>query len=249
MSYTVKQLATLAGVSSRTLHYFDQIGLLKPETVGANGYRTYRQDSLLRLQQILFYRELGLPLEAIAGILSRPDFDVLEALEGHRRALQQQSQRLGRLLQTVDDTIAHLKGERNMSGKQLFAAFSEEQQEEYAREAEKMYDPGTVRESNRRWKSYSAEKKQAILDEGGRIYTDLIAAMPAGAASPQAQACVARWREHMNCFWTPDLEQLVGLSELYNQDPRFKANFDQMHPQLAEFMRQAVAIYVQNQRK
>jgi DNA-binding transcriptional MerR regulator len=249
MSYTVKQLATLAGVSSRTLHYYDEIGLLKPETVGANGYRYYRQESILRLQQILFYRELGVPLETIGEILARPDFDALQALEAHRKALQHQSERLARLIQTVDDTISHVKGERKMSEKQLLAAFSEEQQDEYAREAEQMYDPKTVRESNRKWKSYSAEKKQAILEEGQRVYTDLIAAMPKGAASPEVQACIARWRENMSYFWTPNLDQLVGLSELYNQDPRFKANFDQMHPQLAEFMRQAVAIYVENNRK
>lgn len=248
MSYMVKQLATLAGVSARTLHYYDEIGLLKPESIGANGYRYYGDDSILRLQQILFYRELGLPLEEIKRILERPGFDVLAALEDHRKALDQRAGRINRLIQTVDDTILHLKGQKTMSQKQLFAAFSEEQQEEYAREAEQMYDPAIVRASNKKWKAYSAVEKQRILKEGGQIYLDLIAAIPKGAASPEAQACVERWRKHMDYFWTPDLDQLAGLAELYNADARFKANFDEMDPRLAAFMREAVSIYVKNRR-
>ena len=135
-----------------------------------------------------------------------------------------------------------------MSPKKLFEAFSEEQQDEYAKQAEQMYDPETVRESNRKWKSYSPEKKQAILDEGKQVYLDMIAAMPDGPASPAAQACVARWREHMHYFWTPNLDQLLGLATMYGQSPDFKANFDTMHPDLADFMRKAVTVYVEERK-
>ncbi|MEW6092791.1 MAG: TipAS antibiotic-recognition domain-containing protein, partial [Chloroflexota bacterium] len=117
-----------------------------------------------------------------------------------------------------------------------------------ARQAEQMYDPETVRASNRKWKAYSAEEKQRILDEGNRIYMDLIAAMPKGAASPEVQAIVERWRRHMDYFWTPSLEQLVRLAEGYNTDTRFKANFDKIDPRLAEFMREAVKVYVEARR-
>jgi DNA-binding transcriptional MerR regulator len=247
--YTVKQLTTLAGVSVRTLHYYDEIGLLKPESVGANGYRQYGDDSLLHLQQILFYKELELPLEEIKKIMGRRDFDLLSALESHRTALRQRAARTERLIRTVDDTILHLKGKKDMSKKQLFEAFSEEQQAEYAREAEQMYDPETVRASNRKWKAYSAEEKQRILDEGGKVYTAMLAVMPRGAASPEVQVCVERWRKHMDYFWTPKLEQLVGLAELYNQDPRFKANFDKIDPRLAPFMLEAVKVYVKRKKK
>lgn len=242
---TVKQLSRLAGVTPRTLHYYDQIGLLAPETRAANGYRYYGDDALLRLQQILFYRELGLELDEIKQILARPDFDLLTALEQHRQALEKRVRRLERLIRTVDDTILHLKGQKDMSKKGLFAAFSEEQQEEYARQAEKLYDPQIVRDSNRRWKAYSAEEKQAILDEGNAIYTDLVAAMPKGASAPEAQAIIARWRRHMDTFWTPSLDQLVGLAEMYAASPDFKANFDKIHPDLAAFIGQAVRIYVE----
>ncbi|MBF8284238.1 MAG: Transcriptional regulator MerR family, partial [Anaerolineales bacterium] len=107
MDYTVKQLSNLAGVSVRTLHFYDEIGLLRPTRVGANGYRYYGDAAVLRLQQILFYKELGLSLDEIAEVLDQPDFDVVRALEAHRRALQQRLGRLRHLMKTVDRTIAH----------------------------------------------------------------------------------------------------------------------------------------------
>jgi DNA-binding transcriptional MerR regulator len=243
--FTVKQLSKLAGVTPRTLHHYDAIGLLKPSRVGDNGYRYYGEESVLRLQQILFYRELGIPLEDIKKIMGRRDFDVLGALHSHKEALQKQVTRLNRLINTVDNTINHLKGHITMSDKAYFEGFSEEQQEQYAAEAEQMYDPETVRESNRKWKGYSPAKKEAILAEGNAIYTEMIAAMPKGATSPEAQAIVERWRKHMDYFWTPKLDQLLALANGYHDDPRFRANFDKMHPRLAEFMREAVKIYVE----
>jgi DNA-binding transcriptional MerR regulator len=247
--FTVKQLSKLAGVTPRTLHHYDAIGLLKPSRVGDNGYRYYAEESLLRLQQILFYRELGIPLEDIKKIMGRRDFDVLGALHSHKDALQKQVARLNRLIHTVDNTINHLKGNNAMSNKAYFEGFSEEEQEKYALEAEQMYDPETVRESNRKWKAYSAAKKESILAEGNAIYMDMIAAMPKGAASREVQEIVERWRKHMDYFWTPKLDQLLTLVNGYNDDPRFKANFDKMHPELAGFFREAVKVYVANHKK
>ncbi|MBK8617377.1 MAG: MerR family transcriptional regulator [Anaerolineales bacterium] len=242
--FTVKQLSKMAGVTPRTLHHYDDIGLLKPSHVGDNGYRYYGEESMLKLQQILFYRELGFPLEDIKQIMGRRDFDVLSALETHKESLSRQMERTKRLLVTVDNTIQHLKGEKIMSQSDLFEGFSEEEQEKYAQEAEKLYDPETVRESNRKWKAYSAGKKEAILAEGKLVYQDMIAAMPKGASSAEVQAIVERWRKHMDYFWTPNLEQLIALASGYNDDPKFKANFDKMHPQLAAFMLEAVTVYV-----
>lgn len=247
--FTVKQLSKLAGVTPRTLHHYDAIGLLKPSRIGDNGYRYYGEESLLRLQQILFYRELDIPLDEIKQIMGRHDFDVLGALRSHKEALLKQARRLDRLIQTVDHTIDYLKGDTKMSEKGLFEGFSEEQQEKYAQEAEQMYDPETVRESNRKWKGYSAAKKETILAEGKAIYMDMIAVMPKGVASPEAQAIVERWRRHMDYFWTPNLDQLQAIANGYAEDARFKANFDKMHPQLAEFMREAVAVYVKGKNK
>lgn len=244
MKYTVKKLADLAGVSPRTLRYYDRKGLLKPDAVGANGYRYYGERSLLRLQQILFYRELDLPLAEIRDLMGRRGFSAARALEGHRRALEARIERLRRLIKTVDETLLHLKGETKMSDKKLFEPFSEEKQEAYARRAEQIYDPETVRASNRKWKTLSRAEQKRIMDEGNAVYADIIAAIPEGPASPRVQACLARWHKHLLHFWTPAKEHLLGLAATYNDQPEFRRNFDAMDPRLAPFMREAVAIYV-----
>lgn len=248
MSYTVKQLSDLAGVSVRTLHYYDEVGLLKPDSIRPNGYREYGDEAVLKLQQILFYRELDLSLEDIKAILTRPDFDAVAALEAHRTSLQGRAERLERLIQTVNDTLLHMKGLKKMSQKQLFAAFSEEEQEKYAAEAEQMYDPEIVQASQKKWKSYTEEDKQRIGDEGNAAYAAIVASIPLGAASPPAQAGVELWRKHMDYFWTPNPDQLLGLAEMYNSDPRFKANFDKIDPRLAAFMLEAVQVYVKSKK-
>jgi DNA-binding transcriptional MerR regulator len=247
--FTVKQLSNLAGVTPRTLHHYDQIGLLKPSRVGENGYRYYGEESLLRLQQILFYREMDLPLDEIRKIMGRRDFDALSALENHKLELEKRIERLLRLIETVDNTILHLKGQKEMSKKQLFEAFSDEQQAEYEKEIAQKYNMATVKASQRKWKSYSDAEKQRIGEEGNAAYEAILAAMPKGASSPEAQAGIELWRKHMDYFWTPNLDQLVGLAEMYNDDPRFKANFDKIDPGLAEFMREAVKAYAASHKK
>jgi DNA-binding transcriptional MerR regulator len=246
--FTVKQFSKLAGVTPRTLHHYDDIGLLKPSHVGNNGYRYYGEDAVLRLQQILLYRELDIPLDDIKKIMGHREYDVMGALQSHKEALSKQAVRINRLIQTVDNTINHLKGNKKMSDEKLFEGFSEEEQEKYALEAEQLYDPETVRESNRKWKAYSTAKKEAILAEGNTIYKDIIAILPKGANSAEAQAIVERWRKHMDYFWTPNLEQLLGLANGYNDDPKFKTNFDKMDPRLAEFMRDAVKVYIESKK-
>jgi len=247
--FTVKQLSKLAGVTPRTLHHYDAIGLLKPSRVGDNGYRYYGEESLLRLQQILFYRELDLPLEDIKKIVGRRDFDVLDALESHKEALKRRMERLNVLLSTVDNTINHLKGRTTMSQKGLFEGFSGEEQVKLADEAAQNWDAETVRASNRKWNSYSDTEKKKILAEGRALYTDLASVMSKGATSKEVQAIVSRWHKHMQYFWSPNDEQLLGLADLYNDDPRFKTNYENVHPGLAEFMREAVKVYVKNRKK
>ena len=247
--YTIKQLSKLAGITRRALHYYDEIGLLEPDRVGENGYRYYDEACLVRLQQILLYREIGMPLEQIKQIMARPGFDVLSALESHKVELHKRIAHLETLVTTVDHTIAHLKGIKTMSKKQLFEGFSDEQQAAYEKEAMQMYDPAVVKASSQKWKNYSKAEKQRIGDEGNAVYEDLLRAMSKGAASPEAQGSVERWRRHLEYFWSPNDEQLVGLADLYNDDPRFKSNYDKIDPNLADFMRQAVQIYVKNRKR
>jgi hypothetical protein len=136
-----------------------------------------------------------------------------------------------------------------MSKRQLFEAFSDEQQAEYEKEVMQKYDPAIVKASIKKWKSYTPAEKQRIGEEGNAAYDAILAAMPKGASSPEAQAGVELWRNHMDYFWTPNLDQLVGLAEMYNDDPRFKAHFDKMNPRLAAFMLEAVNVYVVKQKK
>src|ERR1043165_9027093 len=128
MAYTVKQVARMSGVSVRTLHFYDEVGLLKPARVGANGYRFYNEPQLLTLQQILFYRELGFELKQIKRILGRPDFDRIAALESHRKILRKNLTRTKKLIQTIDQTTEHLKGKKKMKTQEMFAGFNAEQQ-------------------------------------------------------------------------------------------------------------------------
>src|SRR5690606_4746368 len=243
--YTVIQLSDLANVTVRTLHYYDEIDLLHPSKVGANGYRYYDDNALLRLQQILFYREIGLELLQIRDILDRPDFDPVTALRSHRSVLLDKMERLQNLIETVDHTIMHLTGDTEMSKKKLFEAFSEEKQKEYEREARLQYGPEHVNESARRWNSYSDDQRQAIMDEGGEIYTAIADAMQYGAPTDSAavEELVHRWHQHIRNFYEPTLEILAGLAEVY-KTPDFREFFDKIHPELAGYLSAAIVQYV-----
>lgn len=245
LRYTVKDIAALAGVSARTLHYYDEIGLLEPARDPKNGYRQYTRSEVLRLQQILFLRELGLSLDEIHAVLDRPDFDLLSALESHREALLERQERLERLIETVEHTIAHLQGGIQMEVKEMLSGFSEEKQKEYEEEIRQKYGEAEVNESVRRWGSYSEAKKQQIMEEGEAIYTSMAATIPHGPASPQAQESIARWHQHLRYFYEPSTEILLGLGDMYVEHPDFAAFFERIHPDLAGFMREAIRYYCQ----
>jgi DNA-binding transcriptional MerR regulator len=247
--YTVRKLSRLAGVTPRTLHYYDEIELLKPSIVGDNGYRYFDEDALLRLQQILLYRELDLPLAEIKQILDGKAFDALDSLRSHKETLRQRIRRTEKLIASVDDTILFMEGKKEMNEVKMFEPFNEQQQAEYEKEAMEKYDPEIVKASQQKWKSYSKEVKQRIGEEGNAVYRDFVLAIPMGPGSPEAQDCVRRWRDHMAYFWEPDDEQCLGLVDLYNEDPRFKANFDKIDPRLAAFVREAVKVHIMNKKK
>ena len=246
---TVMELSKLASISTRTLHYYDSIGLLKPTVVRSNGYRGYGEDAVLRLQQIFFYKELGLTLREIKEILTRPDFDLLQALDQHKQTISRKIVQYQKLHQTITSTINHLTGVKTMTDRSMFSGFTDEQQEKYAEEAEKMYDPKTVRDSNKRWKEYSKDKQQAILQEGKDIYAELAKSLTLDPGGAEIQGLVQRWRDHMAYFWVPSLDQLEGLGHLYNDDERFKKNFDQLHPDLAAAFLSAIKIYIAREKE
>jgi MerR family transcriptional regulator, thiopeptide resistance regulator len=240
--YTVKQLAGLAGVSTRALHYYDEIGLLSPDAYGENGYRYYGDQAVLKLQQILFFKELGFSLDEVQKVIGRPDFDVLQALGLHKEALQKRAQRLDQLILTVDKTMQYMKGKSEMKQKEFFQGFSEEKQKKYEEEIRQRYGEKAF-EGTIDWNSYTAEQKSKIIAESNTIYTDLVAVMDKGHESPEVQKIIVRWHQHLRYFYEPSIERLQGLGQLYNDHPDFRANFTKIHPDLPMFMKKAIDYY------
>lgn len=245
MGYTVKQLAEIAGVSVRTLHYYDEIGLLAPSAVQENGYRAYGDEAVLRLQQILFFRELDFSLNEIRDMLDRPGFDLAAALQLQRQALQNRIRRLTGLIGTIDNTVRHLKGEISMGAEELFAGFDEAKQAEYEQEIELIYGDKLLNESRCNWSRYGAADKERIKQESGALYRDLVQLIHDDPASPEVQAVMARWHQSIRYFYEPSREVLRGLGQMYAEHPDFVATFQRMHPDLPEFLRRATEVYAE----
>jgi DNA-binding transcriptional MerR regulator len=243
--HTVRQLARLAGVSVRTLHHYDAIGLLKPGRRSPSGYRLYGQAELLRLQQILFYRELDLPLPEIARILDAPGFDPAEALRGHRKALEARLGRLHRLLRTLDDTLAQYEGGSMLTDAELYQGFPPERVEAIRKEARERYGEERVAESERRAKAMGKARWAEAGREAEALNRDLAALLAAGRdpGSAEARAAVARHHAWIRNFWTPDAESYRGLGRLYVEHPEFRAYYDKAAPGLAEYLCRAIERY------
>ncbi len=243
MAYTVKQLADLASVSPRTLHYYDEIGLLSPSSYGQNGYRYYDEEAVLRLQQILFFRELDFSLAELRIIIDGPAFDTLDVLQAHRRALRQRIGRLNELIHTIDRTVLHLKGTIKMAITDFFAGFDEAQQERYEQEIAQKFGAIQLNESRQRWGGYTAEQKASVMAEGQAIYLDLVGLLDRSPASPEVQQIIARWHQHIRNFYEPTIAILQGLGHAYAEDPAFAAFYRRIHPDLAEFLRTSIVHY------
>jgi len=241
--YTIKVIADLAGVTTRTLRYYDQLGLLIPAEIGENGYRYYDHDSLLRLQQVLYFRELEIPLKEIKHLLNHPDFQLLSSLENHRAALRDQVQRLNKLLATLEKTISSLQGEGKMSEKEYFEGFDETRYEDETRERWGQMPQYT--ESQRKWSSYTKDQKDKIEIEGGKIVERMVTENPdVSADDPDVQVAVSEYYDYLNkYFYTCDVGFLRSLADMWVQDPRFAVNYEQVRKGGAAFVREAVHIY------
>jgi DNA-binding transcriptional MerR regulator len=245
MRYTVRQLGKLAGVTNRTLHYYDQIGLLQASEIGDNGYRYYEEDALLRLQQILFYRELDFSLEQIKDILSQPDFDLLKALEGHKRALLERGRRVQTLIETVERTILHLQGVIEMSKQDLYSGFDEEQQKQYEVQVRQRWGDAAM-ERTKPWSAYTPEQKNNILNELHDISAGVAANMEKGHESADVQYWIDRWYQAINTyFYECSLEIFEALGHGYTQDPAFTETYEKIRPGLAAFMEKSMTYYCQ----
>ena len=243
--YTVKQVADLSGVTIRTLHHYDQIGILPPSGRTEKGYRLYSRDDLLVLQQILFYRELDFRLEQISELLDDPEYDTVTALEQQRQRLVQQRKHMWELIQTLDRTLADLQGEVQMSlsDKELYEGFDQEKIDRWNREVDEQYDPKVVAESRRKVGKMSKDQFKAVQQEGEDVTDAIGEKMDLGADAAEVQTLIARHHAWIENFYACSAEMYKGLGQLYIQNPEFTAYYEKFKPGLAQFMSEAMAVF------
>ena len=256
MAYTVKKLAELSGVSVRTLHFYDEIGLLAPAYIGDQGYRYYEEEQLLMLQQILFFRELGFELKDIARILSQSEFDKVKALETHRQVLQQKKKRMQQLTETVDKTIKRLRGEKVMSDKEIYKGFTPEKQAEHEAYLVNRYGEKAkswIEESKTNTKDWSKSKWEKKFGEWDKICQALAELMSQQKAveSPEVQAVVKKHYELIKQFWMPNHDSYIGLGMSYLELEWKQAflKYDDQHPKLARYLADGIKVFADRELK
>lgn len=249
MEYTVQKLGNLAGVSTRTLRYYDEIGILKPARINLSGYRIYGTAEVNRLQQILFYRELGVDLESIKKIVTAPSFDGTSALKEHREKLLAKREQLDRLIANVDKTIAATEGRMTMSNQEKFEGFKQkmidENEKKYGEEIRAKYGNDQVDKSNQKFKNMTQEQYEEVEKLSEELMETLKEALatgnPAGEIAQRAADLHRKWL----CFYWDSYskEAHAGLAQMYVDDERFTAYYDRINPGSAEFLRDAIFIY------
>ncbi|QHT71089.1 MerR family transcriptional regulator [Rhodocytophaga rosea] len=254
-NYSVKQLSRLAGVSIRTLHLYDQMGLLKPAIRTEARYRLYGEKQLLRLQQILFYKEMDFSLEEIGHILDKPDFDMLQAMEHHKTALQYRYDRLYTLLQTVDKTISHLKGTIMLTPEELYEGLPKDKAEAYRKEAIAEYGESTVARSENYLRQLSKQDFAKLKAENQQIAKTLFSMLQEDPASDKVQQQIKRHYAIIRTFWgtanspDPQADAYAGLGQLYVSDERFTMAEGIPQPEYALFMSKAMRHFADTQLK
>ncbi|GGG89286.1 MerR family transcriptional regulator [Paenibacillus radicis (ex Gao et al. 2016)] len=249
MEYTIQKLALLAGVSTRTLRYYDEIGLLKPARINSSGYRIYGQQEVDRLQHILFYRELGVSLDEIKDSVASPAFDADRALEEHRVKLLEKREQLNRLIANVDKTLEQRKGKSAMSDKQKFEGFKQslidDNEQKYGKEIRAKYGNETIDRSKKKLKNMTEEQHAAIEKLNEQLHRKLAEAFATGdAAGVLAQEAADLHRQWLTFYWdTYNKEAHAGVAQMYVDDERFTAYYDSEQPGTAAFLRDAVLIY------
>ena len=250
MKYTVKKLAELAGVSVRTLHHYDQLGLLTPSERTEAGYRLYGESELLRLQQILLYKEMDLPLPSIASILDDPAFDMVAALQQHRVMLEERRDRTDLLLETINKTIQKLTGGPDMiTNEELYAGFPKETAEAWRSEAMERWGKDSVEQSERALRKMSKAEIEKLRQEGSTITAGLIAHMHREVSDPLVQELIHRHYLHILQWWgrkteQGSLEAYRGLSNLYLMDERYTHVDGKPNLAFTAFITRAMLFYV-----
>ncbi len=253
MEYTINTLAKMSGISSRTLRHYDDIELLKPLRISSTRYRIYGQKEIDKLQQILFYKELGLGLSDIKKILDNSDFNPQKAMEKHLVELEGKRKQIDQLILNVNKTINSLKGENIMSNKEKFEGFKktmiEENEQKYGKEIREKYGNDLIEESNQKLANMTQDEYQDIERLAQELNIKLKEAVatgnPAGALAQEVCDLHRRW---LTFYWPKDTytkEAHQGLAQMYCLDERFKEYYEKIAPGTGEFLNEAIKIYCQ----
>ncbi|MDF2801375.1 MAG: transcriptional regulator, MerR family [Anaerocolumna sp.] len=249
MEYTVLKLSRLAGVSTRTLRYYDEINLLSPCRINSSGYRIYGAEEVNRLQQILFYRELGVSLLDIKEILDSPSFHSMKALKEHHEKLLVKREQINSLIANVEKTIAMEEGIIIMKDRDKFEGFKknlvDENEAKYGEEIREKYGNEVVNESNRKMMNLSREEYDTMEQLSNLVLVTLKEAYATGDPSGElAQKTAELHKEWLSYSWKEySKEAHAGLANMYVDDERFTAYYDKEQPGLAKFLRDAIVIF------
>lgn len=249
MEYSILKLGQIAGVSTRTLRYYDEIGILKPARINSSGYRIYGQTEVDQLQQIMFYREMGVNLDTIKEIITSKEFDEMKALQDHLVKLLAERQQLEMLIENVTKTMESKKGNLKMNDKEKFNGFKkklvEDNEKKYGKEIREKYGDDQVNQSNQKMLNMTKEQYEAFEKLSQDVQDTLEAAFATGnPAGELAQKAADLHRQWLSFTWSSySKEAHAGLAQMYVDDERFTAYYDKKQPGTAEFLRDAVLIY------
>ena len=252
MEYTVQKLGQLAGISTRTLRYYDEIGLLKPARINSSGYRIYGTAEVDRLQQILFYRELGVNLDSIKEIMTSEKFDGATALKEHREKLLEKREQLDLLIENVDKSIQLTERKIIMTDEEKFEGFKQklvdDNEQKYGKEIREKYGEDAVNKSNAKVKGMTQAQYEDVTKLEEQLALSLKAAMATGnPAGELAQKAADLHRQWLSFYWDQYTKEAhAGVAQMYVDDERFTAYYDKIQPGAAVFLRDAVHIYTKN---
>lgn len=254
MRCTVNKLAKISGVSIRTLHWYDKIGLLKPAFYEANGYRYYEEEQLLQLQQILFFRELGFSLKDIQKMLMSNEFDKIKALNAHKQVLQGNIDRMHQLTNTIDKTTLHLRGTQDMTDKEIYSGFDNNKQNNYEKFVFN-YDGSVAQDIIKEAflkhgePQELSEKELAELDvENNRIYRGISDCIDRGITqrADEVQNLIKQHIQMMQRFYVINKDVYLAYAQLYCEQADFRKFFDGINPKLADYIAEAMRYYAKN---
>lgn len=245
----INEVSEIVGVSIRTLHYYDKIGILSPCRNPENGYREYDHADMDKLQQILFFKECGFPLAKIKKLLDRPDFDGEKAFEIQKKYLLHEQKRINSMLKTLEKSIQNMKGEIQMSQKEKFNGF-DFTNNPYEKEARKLWGDETVDKSNAFIANLSEDEQNSIAKGMDDLFTELATIRMEYPNSETVQKAMEKMYNHFNSNfgYNYSLEAFAGVGQLYISDERFTKNIDKYGEGLSKFLAEAMKIYAESQK-